>query len=92
LFGGSFAVLDIIYYNLLNYCVFEFQLTEYYNVFVVIIYRSRRLSSRFIGFDSPGIFILIKKIFKYIIFRILETISIEIEFINIGSEFRIMIT
>jgi hypothetical protein len=52
----------------------------------------RRLSSQPVGFDFPGIFILVKKIFKYIIFYILEIISIEIEFINIRSEFRIMIT
>jgi hypothetical protein len=91
-FGNSFAILDIIYHNPLNYYVFEFQLTEYYNVFVVIIYRSRRLSSRFVRFDSPGISIFVEKMFKYIVFCILEAISIKIEFISIRSEFRIMIT
>jgi hypothetical protein len=34
-------MLDIIYHNLFNYYIFEFQLTEYYNTFVVPIYRSR---------------------------------------------------
>jgi hypothetical protein len=92
LFRGSFVVLDIIHHNPLNYYVFEFQLTECHNVFVVIIYRSRRLSSRPVGFDSPGISILIEKVFEYIIFRILEAVGIEIEFISIRSEFRIVIT
>jgi hypothetical protein len=92
LFGGSFVVLDIIHHNLLNYCVFEFQLIEYYDAFVVTIDRSRRLSNQPIGFDSPGISILVEKVFEYIVFRIIEAVGIEIELIGIGSKFRIMIT